>query len=375
LYITELQKRVVEVEAEIKKAEELSTEARNKIQRSLHLVSQADLDIMKQKQVVNDLKSQCLALNARITQNTAEIEILKVKVQTVAGVLAMGGMAYRRQAETLQKQRSDLDREVNQQRERVKRASHRRGLFLEEIRIEKSLIRESGKCRALEDQLEKPMNVHRWLFLDGTNPELAQLLRMDHELRDRLVSKIAVLQRLNLVKDQMQGTVKDLDQHLTKGYCGEVRDEMNFLNTLLKQKTKQLAAIEGRVMDQDGSVVDQKEQIRTVRSLMRVERDEYFTAKKRADRIRGSTSLAKRTLDVVNHEARFIGGGFAVAGVVQQNLQEPLVRPGAGLQHRIEGGRRTAAIIQPLVQKNLPRGWTPQRGPLKPTLPTVSGAS
>jgi hypothetical protein len=99
--------------------------------------------------------------------------------------------------------------------------SHQRGLMLEQIWLQKSLLQESGKCRALKDILEKPINVHGWRFLKGTSPELAQLLRMAHEIRDCLMLKICVLQRLMADRDKLKAQVKVLDIHLLNGYQGK----------------------------------------------------------------------------------------------------------------------------------------------------------
>jgi hypothetical protein len=70
----------------------------------------------------------------------------------------------------------------------------------------------------LEAVLENPNNVHRWRFLEGTSPELAQLLRMDHEIRDCLVLKICVFQRLKADRDKLKAEVKVINIHLPKSY-------------------------------------------------------------------------------------------------------------------------------------------------------------
>jgi hypothetical protein len=378
--------RAAEIAGDIRRAEDLSTEHRNKIQRSLHLMSQAELDIMKQHQVVHDLKTSQLSLNDSVTRRTAEIEILKTKVHTISGILGMGHMAYRKQTDQLLDLRTELERDVDRQRGLLMRVSHRRALMLEQIRIQKSLIKESGKCRALEDELEKPLNVHRWRFLDGTNPELAQLVWMNHELRDRLMLKITVLQRLRGARDKLQDGAKVMDTHLARNYQGNIQEEFDFLSNLLREKGRQLAMIEGKIADQSDTVSEHKDQVRTVRSLIRSEREGYFGAKKKVNEWR-MTKLRERSqqdeVELANalNQQRYIGGGFAVAGVIRPDLDGPTVtrQPLAPI---IKAPSRSALAMAQIVHPNsaslqvkmVPRGWNPQRGPLKPILPTVSGS-
>jgi hypothetical protein len=33
------------------------------------------------------------------------------------------------------------------------------------------------KCRALEEELQNPMNIHRWRKLEGSDPELLDVLQ------------------------------------------------------------------------------------------------------------------------------------------------------------------------------------------------------
>ena len=51
------------------------------------------------------------------------------------------------------------------------------------------MIRERLRCRALEDELETPMNVHRWRRLEGSEPATFEMVQKVHLLQRRLVVK------------------------------------------------------------------------------------------------------------------------------------------------------------------------------------------
>lgn len=43
--------------------------------------------------------------------------------------------------------------------------------------LERELAQERLKCRALEEEMQHPLNFHRWRKLEGTNPEMMDLLQ------------------------------------------------------------------------------------------------------------------------------------------------------------------------------------------------------
>jgi hypothetical protein len=378
--LLEIRKKVATLEGDIKHADDVITEHRNKIQRARHLMSQATLDIMKQNQVVSNLRSTQLALNDSVTRRTAEIELLKVKIKTISGLLMTGDMAYRTQTCNLIEMKRVLEREVEQMRTLGTRVHHRRALQLEQIRLQKSLIQESGKCRGLEDELEKPLNIHRWRLLEGTNPELAQLVRMNMELRDRITLKLAALMRLRALKAKFAAHSIVLDGHLRRGYNGNIRDEFDFLYNVLRTKVKQLAVVEAQVFGQTDSVLGKKEQVKTIRAMVRHEKEEFFDAKKKVKAIRetlgGSPGKEQCPNGVGEH--KLIGGGFLVDGIVRNmdaHAQLSSLSPVA-TKSGVKSSLGSPAIVQPRsstqLQKKIPRGWNPQRGPLKSALATVS---
>ena len=40
---------------------------------------------------------------------------------------------------------------------------------------QRELLRERTRCRALEEELENPMNIHRWRRLEGSDPRFDNL--------------------------------------------------------------------------------------------------------------------------------------------------------------------------------------------------------
>lgn len=54
--------------------------------------------------------------------------------------------------------------------------------------LERDFTRERLKCRALEEELQNPLNVHRWRKLEGSDPTTYELIQKIQILQKRLLS-------------------------------------------------------------------------------------------------------------------------------------------------------------------------------------------
>ena len=72
---------------------------------------------------------------------------------------------------------------------------HRRELY----HIQRELLREQTRCKALEEELENPMNIHRWRKLEGSDPSTYEMVQKIHTLQRRLIQKTQEVQQIHTV--------------------------------------------------------------------------------------------------------------------------------------------------------------------------------
>ena len=68
----------------------------------------------------------------------------------------------------------------------------------EKTRCERELINAQSHVVALEDELKQPITVNKWLFLEATNPEVAQLLHMKYAILDEMATKPPITIKLQM---------------------------------------------------------------------------------------------------------------------------------------------------------------------------------
>ncbi|EAY02691.1 hypothetical protein TVAG_406680 [Trichomonas vaginalis G3] len=373
--LIQLTKEKNELAQQVADIDSQNTELRNHIQKSRYLLSQTELQNMKQQQVINDLQSIKYSLNESVTKKSCEITDIHEKIYLLNGELKTGSLAFKNKIETIENLKKELIREVKRHQFLLDSVQHSKALFKEHIQLTKALLMEQGKCRALEDELERPMNIHRWRFLEGTNPDLLQLFKMSMELKNKLMEKLYALQRINLKRDKAKEDLDKQEKHYKWAYTGNINEEMNYLNNVLKAKNQQFNEISNQVALGQSSVDEQKGVVLNLREMLREEKSGYYDMKKKVDVIRASTVKGSRNAqselsrEPKSAEVRFVGGGFSVS---QMPSQQPDVKPltaKSGFSPHIFAPSRPKTVMK----KKLPSGWNPQRAQLQPFLPTVSG--
>jgi len=347
------------------------TEMRNKIQKHRHLLMQTELENKKQEQVVTDLKFVVLAIEQSVTKSMMEAKLLREKAKTVHSIITMESEAFSNKQKQIEFLKLDLQNLVSVTCELQEKVIHKKALQADFNRLSKSLVLESSKSRALEDDLEKPINIHRWRFLEATNPELSHLLQMSRELRDRLIILLYRLDRYKLAKKKVSHEASHQMIHLKSSTTYQVREEFQFLTEILKQKNQQCNSITQNLSIQQNTVEEQKSTVLSLREMLREEKSEYYSMKKKADEIRASTALGNqrdKEPSIKSPEPRYIGGGFSVTSGSPGHESE--------IEYRSLSQNPSPHIYTPkaksALKRKLPTGWNPKRGPISPYLPTVN---
>jgi hypothetical protein len=374
-----LRREIKRMVRRLHEADQVTTETRNKVSRARYFESECQLYATNERYTLDGIAETAISLQRMVVRKHREKDLLFEQSRALMHLIQLGDSAYRRRCVEIEDLKEQLQIDVARQTHlsSVKRFS--RALHLERLRIEKLLIEQQGKKRALEDEIDKPMNVHHWRFLESTNPELAEMIRMNVSLRDRLMGLIVRQDRLRRVREQLRERSVTQERHLEKSYGGCYEDERASLMEMLKEKTALLTQMRMQAVQQGQTVAGSRDRIMNVRVMVREEKSETRETQEIVDKIRAKTALGRRLTSKIatptqpdRPESRFVGGGFGVAGIIQPNA------PGLEQQAKLEK-HRTLVVPSNTPRRDLkalrPRGWNPKRGPLSPYLKTAGDVS
>ncbi|CAF3379359.1 unnamed protein product [Rotaria socialis] len=144
-------------------------EMKRKLKIMNHQINQLKEEIQGKEQLMLNVIAERDVLGTQLVRRNDELALLYEKLKIQQLTLNKGELQYKTRLEDLH----DLKREI--------------------FHVQRELLRERTRCRALEEELENPMNVHRWRKLEGS----------DQILQKRLIQKAEeVVQKELLIQEK-----------------------------------------------------------------------------------------------------------------------------------------------------------------------------
>merc|ERR1712087_126098 len=127
-----------------------------------------------------------------------------------------GEIAYKERLEEsrgLMIMTSSLKRELKIERQQVANIDD---LKKEVYQLQRELLQERTKVKALSEELENPMNVHRWRKLQGSDPAMYELIQKVRTLQKRLIQKTEHVHAKDIEIQEKERMHKELTSILEK---------------------------------------------------------------------------------------------------------------------------------------------------------------
>ena len=162
---------------------------------------------------------------------------------------------------------------------------------------QRELIRERTRCRALEEEIENPINIHRWRKLEGTDPSTFELIQKIQILQKHLIQKTEEVVQKDLLiqeKEKFYAELKRISGNLLRKIyrileyiCiarqsgSEVAEQILAYQEALRAKTKQLKSLTSEVNMYQCQSDDYKNKIEKLNQQLTEVKRKYFLQKKK----------------------------------------------------------------------------------------------
>lgn len=234
--------------------------------------------VEKQKQ----LKDHEMVLNerdilgAQLIKRNQELDVLHEKIKISHSNLSKGEKHFREKENELdlfKKQLESTRQELSLSQDSVIDI----GQFKSEINsLEKEILKEKTKNRALEDELQYPMNVHRWKKMEATDPENYERIMKIQTLQRRVITKTEeVKEKDKLIKEKEQ-LFFQLKNILARQPGPEVKSQIEIYQSSLKDKTSQLKKMLNELKYSQAKAKASKYEIGTVNEQIASIKQNYF---------------------------------------------------------------------------------------------------
>ena len=104
--------------------------------------------------------------------------------------------------------------------------------------LQQQLSQERLQVKALSEELENPLNFHRWRKLEGTDPDTWELLQKIQTLQKRLIAKTEEVVEKDVIIQEKEKLYIELKNVLARQPGPEVAEQLTVYSQNLKEKTR-----------------------------------------------------------------------------------------------------------------------------------------
>lgn len=260
---------------------ELIHRQENELKNVTQTLRRMDEEALAQRKEYDQVINERDILGTQLIRRNDELALLYEKLRVQTSALKKGELQYNARVDDIRLLRIKLKDVLREAA--VTKGS---GPIIEELRREvlqlnRELLQEKTKVTALSEELENPMNVHRWRKLEGSDPATFELIQKIQTLQRRLISKTEEVVEKGLVIQEKEKLYQELKGILSRQPGPEVAEQLTVYQQNLKKKTAQMKAMASELNMYQAQVNEYKyEQERLTRELTEMKRKYYLQKRK-----------------------------------------------------------------------------------------------
>jgi chromosome segregation ATPase len=306
---------IQKLKSNLLEAENTGKSLQQEIKKLETIIEKGEREMERQRKELDEVINERDILGTQLIRRNDELALLYEKIKIQQSTLKKGEVQYRERIEDiriLKLKINDMKRELQLLSSSVQNIDSLRN---EVYHLQRELLQERTKVKALSEELENPMNVHRWRKLEGSDPDTYEMIQKIQTLQKRLIAKTEEVVEKDLLIQEKEKLYVELKNILARQPGPEVAEQLSVYQTNLREKTKQMKAMAAELNMYQAQVNEYKFEIeRLTRELQDVKK-KYFEQKKKEQSRDSQGAGGKqqmRTGTVQQSAQRFTGGGFSL---------------------------------------------------------------
>ncbi|ORC93323.1 Trypanosoma vivax [Trypanosoma theileri] len=315
-----------------------------------HLIAECDAEKSKYQSKFTALVNERNVLATQLIRRNEELRLLYSKIRLQECSLEKGAADYDKRVRTVMATQQAVAELRLRCRLALVRLRYAAKLQRRKQNVERDLFIERQRSRALADELQRPVHVHRWRRMEGNAPEVLDGIYKVQTLERQILAKhdaLAEKTRLLAIRTAEYEAVR---RKLAALPGPEVAEELSLYNENLERRRAQIGGMESelREVEQHADVIADEVKQLTL-ELGDVKR-RYFDAKHKNDLLRREQAAFRATW----------GGSSAVANIA-------LAAASAHRQQNQQSGQQqqqypqSSSGVNSSARNNQQGAWTPHR--------------
>ncbi|NWW08568.1 CFA58 protein, partial [Oreocharis arfaki] len=209
----------------------------------LKIITEADAERLRQKKEFDKALCERHALGTQLIRRNDEVALLYEKIKIQQAILNRGETEYRQRMEDMRILKLEIKKLRREKGILGKSAANVEELRWEFNHMQKELLREQTRCKILEEELQKPLQVHRWRKLEASDPTTFELILKVQRLQKRLITKTGEVIEKEFLLQEKEKLYVELRHVLARQPGPEATEQLQQYRNILREKTKQIKAL------------------------------------------------------------------------------------------------------------------------------------
>ncbi|XP_024936325.1 cilia- and flagella-associated protein 58 isoform X2 [Cephus cinctus] len=152
-----------------------------------HTIHLAEMDISRLKKDVDTIMNERDILGTQLVRRNDELSLQYSRIKILDGTVQRGEAQYAQRLDDIRLLKLEVKKLRTEKTLLSKSISNISDLRQEIFHLERDLTKERLKVMALEEEMQNPLNIHRWRKLEGSDPDTYELLVKIQILQKRIL--------------------------------------------------------------------------------------------------------------------------------------------------------------------------------------------
>merc|ERR1712159_43485 len=278
------------------------------------LIRDADEERKRQHKELQQVVQERDILGTQLVRRNNELALLYEKIKIQQSTLAKGEIQYRQRLQDIRLLKLEIKKLRREKAILMKNVSSIDDLRKEVYHTQRELLRERTRCKALEEELENPMNIHRWRKLEASDTSQYEMILKIQALQKRLIDKTEEVVEKELAIQEKEKLYVELKQILARQPGPEVAEQLSMYQHALREKTKQMKRLASELNMFESQSTEYKYEIERLATELQDTKKNWFQMKKKDQMRQEKDRMKHNTQSMIQSQRqdgpRFTGGGF-----------------------------------------------------------------
>ncbi|OWZ03014.1 hypothetical protein PHMEG_00025327 [Phytophthora megakarya] len=239
-----LKNELLRIKKQIQSSEQIILNQEQEVTKLAKIIQEADEEKQRQVKEYGCVVHDRDTLRQQLIQRNEELSVLYEKIKIQKSTLSKGYFQFKEKQKEITLLQSRIQALTLERDSSNNQVSHEGSLKQELIRLEKELLQEKTKIRALSEELDHPLNVHRWRKLEGSDPKRFEMIRKLQAMQKKLIRKYEETTIKDLLILEKEKLYVELKTILARQPGAEVAEQLVVYKETLKGKQNQMKQME-----------------------------------------------------------------------------------------------------------------------------------